>query len=155
MNDQPAKLVTFGNGGDTVYYSALRTGHGYGNPESPHAADPERHNIPDGTPVIDKREAVNTPEGLKLSISGPMVNVDLEMGEVERCPEPSAILAAGMRAQGGACDSLLKLQAAHRALDDDEPGPLDSVSIPQYCMLWRAVGARLGTYMNGQIEWSE
>ncbi len=46
----PAKLVTFGNGGDTVHFTRGCCSQGYGSPERPHAADPANKNIPDGTP---------------------------------------------------------------------------------------------------------
>jgi hypothetical protein len=82
-----AKLVTFGRGGDTVYFGAGCTSSGYGSPDRPHAAESRDGLIfPDGCPVIDKRAAVDTPEGYHYVFSGPMVNVDLPDGHIDACP---------------------------------------------------------------------
>ena len=59
-----AKLVCFGQGGDSVEYGSGCSGSGYGTPENPHAANPGPDCIiPDGTPAIDKRAAVDTDAG--------------------------------------------------------------------------------------------
>ena len=81
MNTAPAKLVTFGAGGDSVHFTRGCYSQGYGTPERPHAADPATKNIPDGTPVVDTRPAVNTKEGFAWAIKGPLVDVDLAEGE--------------------------------------------------------------------------
>lgn len=141
-----AKLVCFGRGGDSVEYGGGCRGSGYGSPEKPHAAHPDE--IPDGTPVIDKRPAVDTAEGYSWVFKGPIVNVDLPDNVVDACPQPSAALAAGVA--GNAYGSLLAMQAAHAK---PTPGPLDSVSTQEYIAGWRAVGARIGHYEKGVIVW--
>lgn len=151
MENRTAKLVTFGRGGDTVYYSRNCHSTGYGNPDNPHAADPANHDIPDGTPVIDKRPAVETTEGFRWVVRGPMVDVDLEDGAVDRLPEPSPVMQAAM--SGNSYGALLTIHAAHKIIRKDEPGPLDSVSIREYIEGWRKVGARIGAYQNGMIVW--
>jgi len=145
-----AKLVTFGRGGDTVYYSHGVTGSGYGTPESPHAADPATLEIPDGTPVIDNRAAVLTDSGYAWVFRGPMVDVDLPCGTVDPCPTPSALFASAV--QGNAYGTLLNLHAAHKVVSP-APGPLDAVDIQTYVNGWREHGARIGQYHNGVIEW--
>ncbi len=149
--DRIGKLVTFGMGGDTVYYGAGCTGSGYGSPERPHAAEGKA--FPDGTPVIDKRPAVENGNGTRQAISGPMVNVDLEPGEVDACPEPSPIFATAMlQDSGNQYGSLLALQAGAR-VTEAQYGPLDSVDTATYVRLWREAGARIGQYIGGVIVW--
>lgn len=151
MYPKTAKLVTFGEGGDTVYYGRGCTGTGYGNPENPHAARPSADCIiPDGTPAIDKRPAIATDDGYRWVFRGPMVNVDLDDGGYDPCPQPSALFAGAMAEGGGSYGTMLALQACSRA--NSEPrGPLDSVSIREYVDGWRDHGARIGHYENGQI----
>lgn len=141
------KLVTFGQGGDTVHYGRGHTCSGYGSPERPHAALGEE--IPDGTPVIDKRAAVGTPDGFSWVFRGPMVNVDLPDGEREDCPTPSPTLAAGL--EGGYAVMLARQTVARAA--SSAPGPLDYVSIAEYVRGWREHGARIGEYRGGKIVW--
>ena len=150
---ETAKLVTFGRGGDTVYYSANSRCEGHGSPEQPHAARcDDGRTIPDGCPVIDMLPAVQTAEGVRWVIRGPMVNVDLPDGEISRCPQPSDLLASALVAAGGELGVLLVLQAGQRA-NGQQPGPLDSVSVDDYVRGWRAVGARIGRYLGDQIVW--
>lgn len=143
-----AKLVCFGLGGDSVEYGGGCRGSGYGSPERPHAAAGE--NIPDGTPVIDKRPAVATPEGTAWVFKGPMCNPDLPDDVVEECPEPSQALAAGV--SGNGYGTLLAIHGLHK-IRNSSPGPLDYVSIRKYVEGWREHGARIGHYENGAIVW--
>lgn len=145
-----AKLVCFGNGGDSVEYGGGCRGSGYGTPERPHAA--EGCVIPDGTPAIDKRAAVNTPEGLAWVFKGPMCNPDLPDDAVEACPEPSQALVAGIA--GNSYGTLMAIHGLHKA-KESTPGPLDYVSIRQYVEGWREHGARIGHYEGGVIVWDE
>lgn len=142
------KLVQFGAGGDSVQYGRYYTCSGYGTPESPHAAAPET--VPDGTPVIDKRAAIKTPEGYSWVFRGPMVNVDLPPGGQDRCLTINPLFASAMAENefGG----LLALQTTHLTASE-EPGPLDCVSIAEYIAGWREHGARIGTYQDGRIVW--
>lgn len=152
MNHDIIKLVSFGRGGDSTEYGKGCHGSGYGSPERPHAADPAKHTIPDGTFAIDKRDAVETPAGFALVFNGPMVDVDLPDGESSECPEPSEIMAGAMSQSGNSFGTLLALQSAHKATKKT-PGPLDFVSISEYVAGWRSVGARIGQYTAGQIVW--
>jgi len=152
------KLITFGRGGDTLYFAKHSTCSGYGSPERPHAADftAEHHSgyvVPDGTYAIDSRSAVDTDKGFHMAVSGPLVNVDLEAGKVERCPEPSSLLVAGVadNSYGG----MLALQKAHRATAPEAPGPLDGVDIETYVRMWRDAGARIGRYHDYKIVWDD
>ena len=90
--ERTAKLVCFGRGGDSVEYGGGCHGSGYGTPENPHAS--AGCIIPDGTPAIDKRPAIETAEGMNWVFKGPMCNPDLVDDEVTECPEPSWALAA-------------------------------------------------------------
>lgn len=149
------KLVTFGNGSDSVYYApqgtSVITGSGYGTPEKPHASNFESKSdviVPDGTPVIDKSiKGCN----IMAVINGPMVDVSLEDDEVNYCPSPSPELSAGLR---GDFNVLAQKQETHRKkLGKKIPGPLDSVSISEYIKFWRYQGARIGHYENRKIVW--
>lgn len=154
MSRRTAKLVTFGNGGDTVYFSAYCKCQGYGSPERPHAAQlSEDCIIPDGTPAIDKRAAVETDDGFRWAFQGPMVNVDLPENVVDCCPMPSPVFAAAMAETPG-FGSMLASQFVH-GFGQETAGPLDSVSIGEYVNGWRDHGARIGYYKNGVIVWED
>ncbi|XZE35344.1 hypothetical protein SH501x_000834 [Pirellulaceae bacterium SH501] len=148
-----AKLVCFGEGGDSVEWGKGCRSSGYGNPERPHAAEPgDDREFPDGTPVIDKRPAVKTPEGYAHVFRGPIVNVDLEDDEVEELPAVSGIMAGAMVEAGGEYGSLL---AVHVTQPKSKPRALDFVSKKQYIEGWREVGARIGFYKGGKIVWED
>lgn len=151
MKHDIAKLVRFGRGGDTVYFGGGSRSEGYGSPERPHAATvrPDRL-IPDGTPVVDVRAAVVTPEGFQWVFRGPMLNPDLPDGEVSELGDPGIMAAALAGSQYG------DLLAIH--VTDKKPGtagPLDYVGIAQYVKGWREHGARIGHYLNGTIQWED
>jgi hypothetical protein len=151
MKTEIAKLIVFGRGGDTVYYSAYCRSTGYGNPENPHAATETADRIiPDGTPVIDLRDAVETDAGFSYAISGPMVNPDLKDDDVSYCPEPSEILAEAM--QGNEYGALLNIHAAQKAITT-APGALDFISTAEYFRNWRERGAKIGYYKAGKFIW--
>jgi hypothetical protein len=148
MNDEKpiVKLVVFSQGGDRV----LRTDgtcSGYGTPERPHAAAGE--DIPDGTPAIDNRAAVETDTGFSWVFAGPMVDVNIPWGVVNKCPTPTPEMVAGMQ---GVFSTLTGLQLAARQ-ERQAAGPLDMVSVEEYVNGWRDHGARIGRYQDGQIEW--
>lgn len=154
------RLVTFGIGGHTEYYDT-HTIHGYERPNTvlkPYHwwADPENkisyHIQPgtaDGVPVINTRNAVETKEGFKMAINGPMVDVTLPDGEIDQCPEPSPVFAGAV--SGNQFGTLLKLQEKSRA--KSEIGPLDSVSIAEYARRWKEVGAQVGVIKGDKIVW--
>ncbi len=148
-----AKLVEFGRGGDSVEYGGGCSGSGYGTPENPHAAQPDNDCIiPDGTPAIDKRAAIDTPEGYSWVFKGPMVDVNLPEGGREDCPQPSALFASAVA--GNDYGKLLALQVVHRH-KADTPGPLDYVCLSEYVEGWRNHGARIGHYRDDQIVWDD
>ena len=152
MTANVAKLVHFGRGGDTVHFAKGHECSGYGSPENPHAACNHGDTvIPDGCPVVDVREAVETTEGYKWVFKGPMVNVDLADDEVDECPIPSPLFASAMVEGGGSFGGLLAIHAAQRAVK--QRSGLDSVSIREYLDGWREHGARIGEYQNGKIVW--
>lgn len=165
-----AKLVTFGKGGDVVYWSANEKTSGYGTPENQHAGSRlgPNESIPDGCPVIDKRGSIDAGPGIRLTIGGPMVNVDLADGEVDACPDlnGSIIAAAVISEPGNEFGTLARIHNASRARralasahntseHREAPGPLDFVSAAEYVRLWRNVGARIGAYQNGVIVWED
>ena len=147
-----AKLVEFGNGGDTVYFAKGSRCEGYGSPENPHAAAPHDDlTIPDGTPAVDVRPAIETDDGYRWVFKGPLVNVDLPESEVDRCPQPDSLMACAMA--GNEFGTLLALQECHRHSSPATAGPLDSVSTGVFVQGWREHGARIGHYQNGAIVW--
>jgi hypothetical protein len=148
-----AKLVCFGNGGDSVEFGGGCSSSGYGNPERPHAAEPDDDCIiPNGTPAIDKRPAIQTDEGYRWVFKGPMCNVDLPDGDYEPCPEPSPIFTSAMIQPGNGFGPLLAEHIVSRRSGAKRSG-LDRVSISEYIAGWRAVGARIGHYQDGKIVW--
>lgn len=163
----PAKLVVFGAGGDTVHlgrtllftdghgkqtYSGSATVQGYGDPERPHAADPDKYNIPDGTPALDLREAVRTPEGYKWVFKGPMVDVELADGEAEPFKPGDLCITRSLAEANGSFAAMLALQAVSK-YGRQKRGPLDQVSIAEYLLGWQEHGARIGHYEKGRIVW--
>lgn len=161
MNKAIPKLVTFGRGGDCVHYGSVKTKTGsskstctgYGTPERPHAADNAKREIPDGTPALDKRPAIDTPAGFSYAIKGPMVDVDLEPGTCSRLGkmENSIVADAVTRDPGNAFGQLINL---HRSSQGRQKyGPLDEVAIDIYMARWKELGARTGHYENGTIIW--
>ena len=151
----PAKLVTFGEGGDSVYFSRGCYSQGYGTPERPHAADPANRNIPDGTPVIDTTPAVKTKEGFTWALKGPMVNVDLAEGECNPMEIDKDSLVAGAPASTNKTFAFLlalQMTAKHGV---PTRGPLDYVSIAEFALGWKEHGARIGHYEAGKIVWHD
>lgn len=158
-------LVVFGKAGHSVYY---KRDAGNGSCHESGYDDPENFFSPskwwahdymeqrdstqyEGVRWINMREAVETEAGYRQVFRGPMVDVDLEPGQVDACPEPSPIMASAMIGDpGNDFGKLLVLQKAH-TMTKRTPGPLDSVDTEEYCRLWKAVGAKVGTIRNGQF----
>jgi hypothetical protein len=137
-NEAPrtVRAVSFGLGGDTVYLPAGRVITGHGRPERPHAADFSRDErqdliIPDGTPAVDVRAAVETDAGWGHAYKGPILDPDLPAGHVRRLMEPDA--------------SPLR--------PGETPGGLDYAALDIWLAGWRKVGARIGQYSNRSIIW--
>lgn len=156
-HDQQPKLVTFGAGGHSVEFSRNCHLFGYDKPETyfntsrwwthdfADRQDPEQY---EGVPYIDMRAAVKTSAGIRMSISGPMVNVDLPSGAVDRLGEPSDIFAAAMA--GNEFGQLLAIQASQRNAGK-KYGSLDSVPIDEYLRLWQEAGATVGVIRGGRF----
>ena len=99
MEKGTAKLLHFGQGGHTIHFTnkpySRCTLSGYCNPDnfckaSHWWADPiDNLNVPDkGIPVVNVRDAVNTPDGFSWVFRGPMVDVDLEDNKIDQfCEE--------------------------------------------------------------------
>ena len=141
------KLVVFSPAGDRTYSTEGETSKGYGTPEKPHAAAGK--DIPDGTPVIDNRAAIDTDKGFGWVFAGPMVDVNIPWGAVSKCPAPTPEMATGLQ---GAFATLAGLHLAARQ-EKASAGPLDMVSVEEYVNGWRDHGARIGRYQGGNIEW--
>lgn len=161
MRERPG-LVSFGLGGHTVYYYSVRSAtgssqcrtQGYESPESferrmlaPKCESDGAEHF-EGVLVVDKCAVLRKTPG--YAIASPLVDVDLPAGEVDACPEPSPMLAAGIA--GNELGALYRVHKRHQARSG-EPGPLDSVSIEEYLRWWRMRGARVGTVRAGRIEW--
>ena len=150
---EPAKLIIFGAGGDTVYYSHGSYSQGYGTPENPHAANPTTKNIPDGTPVIDTSAVGKTREGVAWALKGPLVNVDLADGECTPLEiDKDSFVAGAAAATDRTFAFLLALQMAAKH-GVPKRGPLDHVSVAEYALGWKEHGARIGHYEAGKIVW--
>ena len=175
MNPSPKSrpapaLITFGRGGHSVYHLPEPCGNavsnltssGYRSPENffenrrGDAADPKEREAEiasfQGCPVIDMREAVKTAAGMRMTISGPMVDPGLADEEVSKCPAPSAMLEEGLR--NSQVGGLMALASAQRAVGV-RAGAFDFVSVPEYVRLWRAAGARIGVVRGQAIEFQE
>lgn len=166
--DKQPKLVTFGLSGHTVYFGRTDYGNGcygtsrlegYDDPDSflapsrwwtdDYATTPDLRQL-EGVPFVDVRAAIETPAGRSWVFKGPMPDVDLPEGEIDRCPEPSPMLALAV--SENAFGTLLSLAHAHRHSSNAKaPGPLDSVPIAEYLAEWKAHGATVGHIRNGQF----
>lgn len=85
----------------------------------------------DGVPVLDKRSALRTKIGVDLAFKGPSV-------AVERRADSLLPLRSGVPRISKGCK-----------LPRGEP----TLGLSQYLDLWQAVGARVGVFRGGHIEW--
>jgi hypothetical protein len=155
-----AKFVEFGRGGDTVHFARGHYAAGYGTPENPHAAQiKEGRAIPDGTLALDQRQAIGTKAGYAWVFRGPLLNVDLPVGEVLPLHDPGrpASIIEDVLLSERDHNDYGRLVALHRAHEETskDPGPLDEVDIQTYIAGWLRVGARLGRYEGGRIVWDD
>lgn len=145
-----AFLISFGLGGhgvdtrETWGEGSVSKGNisGYDSPESFERAliRGEKNEYPplSGIPVLDKRAALQ--KNPAFSFKSPLVDVDLQEGEIDRINTDSArTMLPGL---SGGFETLAALAIAHEG--KSEPGPLDSVSVSDYVRWWRERGARLG-----------
>lgn len=166
--DGTPKLVTFGKRGHTIHFARKFEYGGYSSSREEGYDDPENFFEPskwwahtwmerrdirefEGCAWVNMREAVETDQGFKMAVSGPMVNVDLADGEIDRCPQPSEMMATAMMSEpGNQFGQLLALQGVSRA-KREKIGPLDSICISAYLQAWKEVGAMVGRIINGQF----
>lgn len=104
----------------------------------------------DGAVILDKRAAVQTPEGLLWVFKGPIVDVDLDDGDCDvlGSHDISVSLAAGVE---GVYAGLLASHVGNAAAR----GPLDSVSMGEYIQGWVDRGARVGRIVDGDVVWDD
>lgn len=156
-------LVTFGKAGHSVYYhhnakeGSKSHESGYDDPETffapskwwAHDYMTQRDAASwEGVPWVNMRKAVETEAGYRHVFKGPMVDVDLQPGQVDRLGEVSELFACAVAEND--FGKLLALQMAHNAASK-AAGPLDSVDVAEYCRLWKAAGASVGVIRNGQF----
>lgn len=156
------KLLTFGQGGHTLHFGDGHTQSGYRSirdyfdvwhwwaDQCLKVTDITQY---EGVPFIDMCPALVTKEGLRMVLSGPMVKVDLADEEVDICPEPSGMMAAGLMGQRD--KTFAAMLGLHKASKKSGKysglGPLDSVSTKQYMELWREAGGTVGYIRDGKF----
>lgn len=137
------KLVMFGGGRTVISTDGYRI-EGYETPEN--FFSPEKwwtddfmtkkdHSQYEGVPFVDIREAVKTEKGIHMVCLGPMLDTKIHDGEVNKCPEPSPVMAFGLM-ESPEFRGLLSLQSCAR-LNNKRYGPLDSVSVNEVTTLLR------------------
>lgn len=162
------KLITFAKGGHSVHFPDCIQ-HGYEDPETflkeyHWWTDPpgktrrytDGMTIPEeGVPVLDKREALETPRGLRFAMEGPMPNANLPAGSVQLTAPVNSMLASAMA--DNIYGTLLRMHHKHGEESPNTPGPLDFVSADLYLEGWKSIGARTGRLLvkdgNAQIAW--
>lgn len=106
--------------------------------------------VPDGTPVIDKREVLTADGGARLSFRSPMLNLDgradVSPEEIARHPLMQAAAIAPELADGNAYVNL-GAAAIAGAIN------LNGTDVAGYVDYWRKAGARIGAVQAGAIVW--
>ena len=155
MKKETVKLLHFGARGHTLYGHNF-TCSGYEDPESfvkPYhwwADAPEQISrhwdnyqiSPAGIPVVDSRAAVETDAGFSWVFKGPLLDVDLDDGAIDRLPDVSPLMLPAVAAYGQTA-ALLSTVAARST---PKAGPLDGVGVHDYVQGWRDHGARIGRF---------
>lgn len=159
------RLVCFGRG-HTIHFartvepgggSSLMTEQGYDSPEDffqpskwwAHDWLEQRDKAEfEGVPYVDKRAAVETPEGMEWVLKGPLVDVDLDDGEVSELPPISPIMGFGLAHSG--FGGLLAMHLAQKS--KAKRGSLDGVSVAEYVAGWWKHGATVGVIQDGQFR---
>jgi hypothetical protein len=147
MTQDIPKLHKFAQYRDILYFTNKTQRSAYGTPEKPQAS--EGITIPDGTPALDIRAAIETDKGFAWVFAGPMLDPDIPDGQASLCPTPSACMLNGLE---GAFKTLATLQAAKPEAAAAR-GPLDMVGVAEYVEGWKKHGARVGAYAGGTIVW--
>lgn len=140
---EKVKLVTFGLGGHGEYCEGCKI-NGYYRPGNFKASKDRDY---EGAVVLDQRGVFERRP--MLALSEPMVNVNIT--EVERCPEPSSMMKEGL--QGG-FKTLLNMNEVQRKSGSEFSG-LDQIPLSMYVERWRGYGARVGKITNDEIAWEE
>lgn len=96
--------------------------------------------------VVDK-SGVPAVVGRRQTLSGPMFDVTLAAGEVDRCPQPSSIMLDGLEGVFG--------ELAQRRADDEQWSGLDTVAVDVYAAGWAKVGARVGRKRGEIVVWED
>jgi len=99
----------------------------------------------EGCVIIDKSTCGD--DGVSFVINGPMVDLKLPENTVNRFSghETAAIMLPAM---GGSFQSL-----AAKAIKDREWKGLDYISLDLYIAAWKEMGAKVGYYRDGKVEW--
>ena len=84
-------------------------------------------------------------------ISGPMVDVSLPPNTVDRFSTKDKQTASKMLPGLGGAYSVLAKAAIEET--PEKYGSLDRLSLDLYVDFWRKLGAKVGTYTNGKVQW--
>lgn len=108
--------------------------------------------LEEGAWVCDKYDC----EDIMFVMSGPMCDTKLQDDEVSKFSdlniENSLFAQSVMSDRGNAYGSALKY-AKIQEKAGVEYNSLDSVSMKEYCRLWKEKGARIGRFFNREIKW--
>lgn len=137
-------VIVLGHGG-IVGYPAFQargtrsTVHIYGSDLAP-----DLHRVVEGGHAVDLT-VIPMARLIGASLNGPLLDTTIPAGEVDRCPVPSAILAAGLEGTFG-------LLARQKRAEPAWSG-LDSVGTATYLAYWRVKGAKIGQRRGGVLAW--
>jgi hypothetical protein len=150
--DRPPKLVFFGEGNTVVEYDGCHES-GYDKPEAFFALDHWHYDSflkyrdPkhwEGVPWIDKRACIKTIKGFSWFFKGPMVNVKLQPGEIDKLPEVDPWFAKAMHPTNQALLAIGKSTAKTQ-----KAGSMDMVDVATYVRGWVEHGAVAGFIRDG------
>lgn len=101
----------------------------------------------EGCIIVDKSECGD--DAVSFVINGPMVNLQLPPNTIKKFSgrETRAFM---LPALGGEFQSL-----ATKALKDEDWGGLDYISLDLYVEAWRGLGAKIGYFRGGKVEWDK
>lgn len=114
---------------------------------------PDVSRMEPGCVIIDKR-ALRADELQFRSwiVLDPLVDGMLKDGECDVLDTAGSMIAGALVASGGEYGSMLKLHGAQKSAGKRR-GSLDKISIAEHVALWRARGARIGTFNGTEIVW--
>lgn len=146
--NREGKLLCFGSGGHSIDFGDGSHLSGYDQPET----FDDWGNVSEGCIVLDKRPALQTPEGRQWVFSGPLVDINLPDDQIDACPDiTNSMMAKVMMWESGNQFGVL---AAMHIASKAEVGPLDRVSTKKYVQGWVERGARQGVIQdNGIVFW--